>query len=155
MEKSDRLVSPLLALFFVISGAELELTVFTDIAIVGIGLVYILFRSLGKYYGAYTSAKWSKCSPKVCKYLGITLLPQAGVALGMAMSARQLGAEGDLIRNIVLFSVLIYELFGPMLTKMALTKSGDISPMPDHVKNRRETKIQEHKEKLEGMEKSK
>ena len=155
MEKSDRWVSPLLALFFVISGAELELTVFTDLAIVGIGLVYILFRSLGKYYGAYASAKWTKCSPNVCKYLGITLLPQAGVALGMAMSARQLGAEGDLIRNIVLFSVLIYELFGPMLTKMALTKSGDISPMPEHVKNRRETKIQEHKEKLEGLEKSK
>ena len=147
MEKSDRWVSPLLALFFVISGAELELTVFTDVAIVAIGVVYIIFRSLGKYYGAYASAKWTKCSPNVCKYLGITLLPQAGVALGMAMSARQLGEEGDLIRNIVLFSVLIYEFFGPMLTKMALTKSGDISPMPDHVKNRRETKIQEHKEK--------
>ena len=143
MEKSDRWVSPLLALFFVISGAELELTVFADIAIVGIGIIYILFRSLGKYFGAYSSAKWTKCSPKVCKYLGITLLPQAGVALGMAMTARQLGAEGDLIRNIVLFSVLIYELFGPMLTKMALTKSGDIQPIPDHIKNRRENKLQE------------
>jgi Kef-type K+ transport system membrane component KefB len=143
MEKSDRWVSPLLALFFVISGAELELTVFADIAIVGIGIIYILFRSLGKYFGAYSSAKWTKCSPKVCKYLGITRLPQAGVALGMAMTARQLGAEGDLIRNIVLFSVLIYELFGPMLTKMALTKSGDIQPIPDHIKNRRENKLQE------------
>lgn len=143
MEKSDRWVSPLLALFFVVSGAELELSVFTDIAIIGIGLVYILFRSLGKYYGAYFSTKWTKCSPNVCKYLGITLLPQAGVALGMAMTARQLGAEGDLIRNIVLFSVLVYELFGPMLTKMALTKAGDIHPMPDHIKNRRETKLKE------------
>lgn len=147
MEKSDRWVSPLLALFFVVSGAELELNVFADLAIIGIGVVYILFRSLGKYYGAYFSTKWTKCSPNVCKYLGITLLPQAGVALGMAMTSRQLGAEGDLIRNIVLFSVLIYELVGPMLTKMALTKSGDIHPMPDHVKNRRETKLKdaEHK----------
>ena len=143
MEKSDRWVSPLLALFFVVSGAELELSVFVDIAIVGIGLVYILFRSLGKYCGSYFSTKWTHCSPNVCKYLGITLLPQAGVALGMAMTASQLGEEGALIRNIVLFSVLIYELFGPMLTKMALTKSGDIHPMPDHVKNRRETKLKE------------
>ncbi len=143
MEKSDRWVSPLLALFFVVSGAELELNVFADLAIIGIGVVYILFRSLGKYYGSYFSTKWAKCSPNVCKYLGITLLPQAGVALGMAMTARQLGAEGDLIRNIVLFSVLIYELVGPMLTKMALTKSGDIHPMPDHIKNRRETKLKD------------
>ncbi|MBR6826157.1 MAG: cation:proton antiporter [Oscillospiraceae bacterium] len=143
MEKSDRWVSPLLALFFVVSGAELELNVFADIAIVGIGLVYILFRSLGKYYGAFFSTKWTKCSPNVCKYLGITLLPQAGVALGMAMTASQLGAEGALIRNIVLFSVLIYELFGPMLTKMALTKAGEIKPIPDDVKNRRETKLKE------------
>lgn len=147
MEKSDRWVSPLLALFFVISGAELELNVFADIAIVGIGLVYILFRSLGKYYGAYFSTKWTKCSPSVCKYLGITLFPQAGVALGMALTARQLGADGDLVRNIVLFSVLIYELFGPMLTKMALTKAGDIHPMPEHIKNRRETKLKESKDK--------
>ncbi len=148
MEKSDRWVSPLLALFFVISGAELELNVFADIAIVGIGLVYILFRSLGKYYGAYFSTKWTKCSPSVCKYLGITLFPQAGVALGMALTARQLGADGDLVRNIVLFSVLIYELFGPMLTKMALTKAGDIHPMPEHIKNRRETKLKESKDKV-------
>ena len=143
MEKSDRWVSPLLALFFVVSGAELELNVFADVAIVGIGVVYILFRSLGKYYGSYFSTKWTKCSPNVCKYLGITLLPQAGVALGMAMTASQLGEDGALIRNIVLFSVLIYEVFGPMLTKMALTKAGDIHPMPDHVKNRRDTKLKE------------
>ena len=143
MEKSDRWVSPLLALFFVVSGAELELNVFADVAIVGIGIVYILFRSLGKYYGAYASTKWTKCSPNVCKYLGITLFPQAGVALGMAMTAGQLGGDGALVRNIVLFSVLIYELFGPMLTKMALTKAGEIHPIPDHVKNRRETKLKE------------
>ena len=141
MEKSDKWTSPLFALFFVISGAELELNVFADFAIVGTGLVYILFRSLGKYTGALVSTRWVHCPPQVCKYLGITLLPQAGVALGMCITARQLGSQGDLIRNITLFSVLIYELFGPMLTKWALTKAGDIQPMPEHVKNRRQMKL--------------
>ena len=147
MEKSDRWTAPLFALFFVISGAELELRVFTDIAIVGIGLIYILVRSAGKYIGSFLSTRWTHCEPNVCKYLGFTLLPQAGVALGMCITAKQLGAEGDLIRNIILFSVLIYELFGPMLTKMALTRAGDIKPMPDHIKNRRSDKLAQAKMK--------
>ena len=142
MEKSDKWTSPLLALFFVISGAELELSVFTDLAILGIGVVYILFRSLGKYFGALVSAKWSGCGPKICKYLGITLLPQAGVALGMGITAMQLGEEGALIRNIILFSVLVYELVGPVMTRMALTAAGDIQPMSDEIKNRRQTKLE-------------
>ena len=146
MEKSDKWTSPLFALFFVISGAELELSVFTDVVIVGIGLVYILFRSLGKYFGAFVSAKWVHCEDKICKYLGITLLPQAGVALGMCLTAKQLGAEGDLIRNIILFSVLIYELAGPLATRMALTKAGDIQPMSEEVKNRRHHKLAQAKE---------
>ena len=113
-------------LFFVISGAELELSVFKDIAVVIIGVVYILVRSLGKYYGAGISSKYSKCDPSIVKYLGITLLPQAGVALGMAIKATELGAEGNIVRNITLFAVLIYEVVGPFLTKVALTKAGDI-----------------------------
>ncbi len=145
MEKSDKWTSPLFALFFVVSGAELQLSVFTDVAVIGIGVLYILFRSLGKYFGAGWSAKWTKCSPEICKYLGITLLPQAGVALGMCLTAKQLGAEGDLIRNIILFSVLIYELFGPMCTKWALTKAGDIKPKEAHVVNRRQIKLEEAK----------
>ena len=143
MDRADGWTAPLFALFFVISGAELELSVFTDAAIVGIGVVYILFRSLGKYFGSFLSTRWTNCPPAVCKYLGITLLPQAGVALGMCITARQLGAEGDLIRNIILFSVLIYELFGPLLTRQALTKAGDIQPIPEHVKNRRHRKLME------------
>jgi len=145
MDRADGWTAPLFALFFVISGAELELSVFTDAAIVGIGVVYILFRSLGKYYGSFISTRWTHCPPAVCKYLGITLLPQAGVALGMCITARQLGAEGELIRNIILFSVLIYELFGPLLTRQALTKAGDIQPIPEHIKNRRQTKLAEGK----------
>lgn len=142
MEGADKWTSPLLALFFVISGAELELSVFTDMAIVGIGVVYILFRCLGKYTGTLVSAKATKCAPQICKYLGITLFPQAGVALGMCATAMQLGEQGNLIRNITLFAVLIYELFGPLFTKMALTAAGDIQPMPEHVKNRRQMKLE-------------
>ena len=129
MERVDRWTAPLFVLFFVLSGAELELSVFTDVMIVVIGLVYIISRSAGKYSGAYISAKMSKCDDNIVKYLGITLLPQAGVALGMAMKAQALGAElGLLISNITLFAVLIYELVGPALTKIALTKAGDIDP---------------------------
>ena len=98
MEKADRWTSPLFAAFFVISGAGLDLGVFKDGMIVLIGVVYILTRSLGKYLGAHYSAKLMKCEPQICKYLGITLLPQAGVALGMCVTARQLGAEGDHLR---------------------------------------------------------
>lgn len=136
MEKTDKWTVPLFALFFVLSGAELELSVFADIAIVGIGAAYIISRSLGKYLGAYGSAKLMKCDKKTTKYLGITLFPQAGVALGMSVTAMELGSVGEMIRNIVLFSVLVYELVGPMLTKIALTKAGNIEPKPHH-KNRK------------------
>ena len=146
MEKSDKWTSPLFALFFVISGAELKLDVFADWAIVVIGVVYIIFRSLGKYYGAYGSAKISKCEPQICKYLGITLLPQAGVALGMSTTAMQLGADGELIRNITLFAVLIYELVGPLLTRQALMAAGEIAPISHEVKNRRQNKLDMAKE---------
>lgn len=145
MGLSDKWTSPLFALFFVISGAELELGVFTDLAIVGIGIVYIMFRCMGKYVGTFLSAKATKCEPQICKYLGITLFPQAGVALGMCTTAMQLGDQGNLIRNITLFAVLVYEIVGPLLTKMALTAGGDIKPMSEEVKNRRQTKLEQAK----------
>ncbi len=145
MGAADKWTSPLFALFFVISGAELELGVFAEGAIVIIGIVYIIFRSLGKYFGSMWSARSVKCSPAICKYLGITLLPQAGVALGMCATAMQLGEAGNLIRNITLFAVLIYELIGPMLTRQALTAAGEITPISDEVKNRREAKLEEAK----------
>ncbi len=128
MDRVDRWTAPLFVLFFVLSGAELELSVFGDVAIVVIGLVYIITRSVGKYSGAYMSAKLMKCNSNIVKYLGITLLPQAGVALGMAIKAETLGSQGHIVANITLFAVLIYELIGPMLTKIALTKAGDIRP---------------------------
>ncbi len=129
MFKTDRWTAPLYVLFFVLSGAELDLRVFAELAVVGIGVAYILARSAGKYFGASFGARLMKCDQNVCKYLGITLLPQAGVALGMSVTvAAQMGQEGAIIRDIILFSVLVYELVGPILTKIALTKSGDIQP---------------------------
>ncbi len=128
MDRLDRWTAPLFILFFVLSGAELELSVFTSLATVIIGVVYIISRSVGKYSGAFLSAKATKCNGNIVKYLGITLLPQAGVALGMAADARLLGPEGSIVANITLFAVLIYEIFGPLLTKIALTKAGDIKP---------------------------
>ena len=131
MQRTDKWTAPLFVLFFVLSGAELELNVFTDIAIVLIGVAYIVARSAGKCLGATLSAKATGCPPMIVKYLGITLLPQAGVALGMSLTAAQvLGADGSLIRNVSLFAVLIYELVGPLLTKISLTRAGEIHPTP-------------------------
>ncbi len=128
MDRLDRWTAPLFVLFFVLSGAELELSVFTNIAVVAVGVIYILVRCLGKYYGASFSARITKCDPNIIKYLGITLFPQAGVALGMAIKAQTLGAEGAIVANITLFGVLIYELVGPLLTKISLQKAGEIKP---------------------------
>jgi len=137
MDRVDRWTTPLFVLFFVISGAELEFSIFAQGAMVLIGVVYIIFRSAGKMTGAAFSAKISGCNDTIVKYLGITLLPQAGVALGMSVLAMQLsGNAGIVVRNIVLFSVLVYELVGPLLTKMALTKAGEI--IPEHRKSARE-----------------
>ncbi len=128
MDRIDRWTAPLFVLFFVISGAELELSIFKDATIVLIGVVYIVFRCIGKYFGASSSAKLVKCDPNIVKYLGITLFPQAGVALGMAIKAMTIGEEGVIVANIVLFSVLVYELVGPYLTKISLSKAGEIQP---------------------------
>ena len=129
MDRLDRWTGPLFALFFVLSGAELQLDICTQWTMVVAGLVYIAFRCLGKYYGAGISAKCTHCESAVQKYLGITLFPQAGVALGMTLIAQAtLPVQGATITNITLFSVMIYELVGPMLTKIALKKAGEIKP---------------------------
>ncbi len=128
MDRLDRWTAPIFILFFVISGAELDLTVLTDLIIVLVGVVYIIFRCIGKYFGASFSAKLAKSSKTIQKYLGITLWPQAGVALGMAITVGKAmgGSIAIIVANLTLFSVLIYELVGPYLTKIALTKAGEI-----------------------------
>ena len=133
MDRVDRWTAPLFIIFFVTSGAELDLSVFTNIFIILIGVAYILSRSAGKYSGALLSSKMAKCDDTIVKYLGITLLPQAGVALGMAemvKSSAEFGGTNiaQIVVSITLFAVLVYELVGPALTKMALTKAGDINP---------------------------
>ena len=136
MERTEKWTKPLFVLFFVISGASLDLTVFKKPVFILIGVIYILFRSIGKISGAFASAKAMKCDEKTVKYLGITLLPQAGVALGMVSTVAtddMFGGSdiGSTVRFIILFGVLIYEIFGPMMTKWALTKAGDITEKPE------------------------
>ena len=148
MDRVDRWTAPLFVLFFVISGAELKLSVFKSATIILIGVVYIISRSVGKYSGALLSAKSVGCDENIVKYLGITLLPQAGVALGMAIKAKELVGVGEIVANITLFAVLIYELIGPMLTKIALLKSGDIKP-EEKVSAREVAKLHIEKKKSE------
>ena len=137
MKRSEKWSAPLYAVFFVLSGARLELSVFQYPFVMVTGLVYIFTRCAGKYFGALFSSTVMRCSENVKKYLGITLFPQAGVALGMVVNAQSLGTEmGGLIRNIILFSVLVYELVGPMLTRIALMKAGEIEPGQPEAVNR-------------------
>ena len=125
MDRVDRWTGPLNMLFFVLSGADFNLNVLSNPLVLIVGLIFIAFRSLGKISGAYLSCRLEKTSPTIQKYLGITLLPQAGVALGMALTARNL-SDGEIVRNVVLFAVLVYELVGPTLTKWSLLRAGEI-----------------------------
>ena len=127
MERIDNWVMPLNILFFVISGAELDLEVLSHPVTILVGVIYILARSVGKYSGAAISCKLTNQSKPITDNLGITLLPQAGVALGMALTAATL-PDGALARNVVLFAVLVYELIGPTLTKRSLLAVGEIKP---------------------------
>ncbi len=152
MERSLKWTAPLYATFFVLSGAGLEFSVFTHPVNIMIGLVYILVRCIGKYSGAHLSSTFMGCGSTVRKYLGITLFPQAGVALGMVVTAQTLGEEmGGMIRNIILFSVLIYELIGPQLTRIALTRAGEIQTGAGDTENRarfqKKEKVVRNKEK--------
>lgn len=129
MHRLDRWTGPLFALFFVISGAELDLAIFANWQIVLVGVAYIVLRCLGKYYGSFMGSKLTHCDDNITKYLGITLFPQAGVALGMmTVAAPALGENGVTITSLTLFSVMIYEIVGPLLTKISLTKAGEIIP---------------------------
>ena len=127
MSRVESWTTPLNVLFFVLSGAELDLQVLAQPVTVLVGIIYILARSAGKYFGAFFSCRLTAQSKPITEHLGITLLPQAGVALGMAMTAASL-ADGPLARNVVLFAVLVYELVGPALTKRSLLAVGEIKP---------------------------
>lgn len=135
IERVDQFTPPLYMLFFVISGASLDITIFgsdSALIVVIVSLVYIIFRCLGKYLGAFSSAKLTHSEPSVQKYLGFTLFPQAGVAIGLATTASQelahLGLEkqSSMILAVVLTATIIYELLGPVITKISLQKANEI-----------------------------
>ena len=136
LDVMDRFTSPIYLMFFVISGASLDLTVFfskNGLVVLGIALVYIIFRVVGKWTGAFTGASISNCEPKVKKYLGFALIPQAGVAIGLATTANTLflshpntEVAGTMVIAIILTSTLVYELIGPLVSKFALKKAGEI-----------------------------
>ena len=128
LERVDGWTTPMFILFFVLSGAELNFSILKNPEILLLGVVYIIVRSAGKYFGAFGSAAMCKCEKGTRNYLGITLLPQEGMALGMALTAQSLPGDGPLIRSIILFAVLVYELVGPTMTKWALRASGEIRP---------------------------
>ncbi len=144
MERVDNWVMPLNILFFVISGAELDLEVLANPVTIIVGVIYIIARSAGKYYGSAGSCLLTRQSKPITDNLGITLLPQAGVALGMALTAATL-PDGALARNVVLFAVLVYELVGPALTKRSLLAVGEIKP-EGRVSARRHNKKKTHHE---------
>ena len=127
IEQTDRFTPPLFLLFFVISGADLNLSVLPTVGVVG--ACYIIVRVCGKWLGASIGSRLVGAHPNVQKYLGATLIPQAGVAIGMAqLAVTALPQYGQHIRAIVLAATLVYELIGPVVTKIALTKAGEIVP---------------------------
>ena len=127
MEQCDRFTPPLFLLFFVLSGADLDLSVLPTVGLIGAG--YLLLRCIGKWGGTLLGAITVKADKNIRLYLGLTLLPQAGVAIGMAtLVASRFPTLGQQVNTIVLAGVLVFELIGPIVTKIALTRAGEIAP---------------------------
>lgn len=128
----EPITPPVFALFFILAGTELNLSVFTQVQVVLIGLVYLIARFTGKYTGAYTAALLTKAPSNIRKYLGFCLFPQAGVAIGLVLFVQTspvlLNAPPEvqsmliLIVNVVLFSIFINELIGPSITRFGIHK---------------------------------
>ncbi|MBR4342519.1 MAG: cation:proton antiporter [Lachnospiraceae bacterium] len=125
-EQTDRMTPPIFMMFFFLSGAALDISLIPSVGL--IGFIYIIMRVVGKMLGSFTGAKLSKANKNVQKYLGFTLIPQAGVAIGLATTTMSIvPAYGPKIRTIILCGTVIYELTGPVITKLALKKAGEIS----------------------------
>lgn len=124
-ELVERITPPIFMLFFLVSGAELNLSILPSVGFIGV--LYIIFRVIGKYLGTAVGAKLSQAQPVVTKYLGYTLIPQAGVAIGLAgLATKIVPGYGGQIQTIILCATIIYELCGPVITKLALKKAGEI-----------------------------
>ncbi|MBC5628885.1 cation:proton antiporter [Clostridium sp. NSJ-6] len=127
----DNITSPIFIMFFTISGLELDLSVLLTVGVIGIG--YVVFRVIGKVLGAYIGAQIANSEPVVKKYLGLTLVPQAGVAIGLTMIVQDaLPSCGESIRAIILAGTVIYELIGPLCTKIAIFKAGEATVDAHH-----------------------
>lgn len=125
MKLSDKITPPIFMLFFVASGAELKLSVLPSVGLVGI--IYIVVRVLGKMFGASLGAIVCKADKNIRKYLGPALVPQAGVAIGLSLTASAVVPQyATEIRTVILCGTLIYELVGPAIAKMSLKKAGEI-----------------------------
>lgn len=122
---------PIMSLFFIISGMNLDLSAIRTVGLIGIS--YFLIRIIGKYAGSYLGCLICKTDQKVRNYLGLALIPQAGVAIGLAFHAQRILPPeiGDTILTIILFSSVCYELIGPASAKAALKLSGAIKPPKD------------------------
>ena len=133
MSQTDQFTPPLFLLFFVISGADLDLSILPSVGLLGVA--YLIARSFGKWFGAWLGSTCVHAEPNVRKYLGFALLPQAGVAIGMAqLSMTLLPQYGSRINAVVLAATLVYELVGPVITKIALTRAGEIEPEKKHTR---------------------
>lgn len=135
LEQAESWTPPLFMLFFVISGADLNVAVLPSLGLIGV--IYIVTRVAGKYFGAFIGCTISKTSHKIRKYLGMSLIPQAGVAIGIAqLVVKELPEYGASIQAVILCATLIYELVGPIITKYSLIKAGEIEVEPKHRKNK-------------------
>ncbi len=124
-EPIERTTPPIYMMFFVISGASLDITIIPKVGIIGI--VYIVFRVLGKMLGSFIGATISHAEPVVRKYLGLTLVPQEGVAIGLVTVAMKAAPQyGNTIQTVVLCGIVIYELVGPLITKLTLKAAHEI-----------------------------
>ena len=126
MDLCDGVTPPIFMLFFVASGADLKLSVLPTVGLIGV--IYIVLRVAGKYFGAAVGGAMCKCEASVRKFLGPCLMPQAGVAIGLSLAAGQVVPEhAPQIRAVILCGTLIYELIGPAVTKFSLKKAGEIT----------------------------
>ncbi|HHU63279.1 MAG TPA: cation:proton antiporter [Clostridiales bacterium] len=121
----DYITPPIFLMFFVVSGAQLDVSILPEIGVIGV--LYLVVRVVGKIAGASLGAHLAKAPETVKKYIGLTLLPQAGVAIGLSLVASNALPEyGQTIRAVILCATLIYELVGPAITKIGLKKAGEI-----------------------------
>jgi len=121
----DAITPPIFIIFFVESGAQFNLDIISSLGWVAV--IYMVLRVIGKIGGSYIGASLMKASPNIRKYLGFTLIPQAGVEIGLALlCVQQFPIFGERVRAVILCATLIYEIIGPLVCKIALQKAGEI-----------------------------